>query len=222
MDGVQVTNTNASVNITYSVNVTAGAHVIKVDNLGTDWLLISNYVFTNIGSPLTVYSLKSSNSSTKAVGYILNNNYNWKYLQNSGGIAPAAVNAASMQIPGLQDGSYKVDYYSCSTGLLLSSTNVVVSAGILNAALPSIAWDVAFKLSVNVYLFTGNGNWSNAANWRNGLMPPSTLPAGAEIIIDPSIAGECILDVPQNIAAGGKVTVQSDKKFIINGNLTIQ
>ncbi len=222
VDGVQVTNSNASVNTTYSVNVTAGAHVIKVDNLGTDWLLISNYVFTNIGSPLTVYSLKSSNSSTKAVGYILNNNYNWKYLQNSGGVAPAAVNGASMQMNGLQDGSYKVDFYSCSTGLLLSSTNVIVTAGILNAVLPSIAWDIAFKLSVNIYLFTGNGNWSNAANWRNGLMPPATLPAGAEIIIDPLISGECTLDVPQNIAAGGKVTVQSNKKFVINGNLTIQ
>ena len=178
--------------------------------------------FTNIGSPLIVYSLKSSNTSAKAVGYILSNNYNWKYLQNSGGIAPAAVIGASMQMSGLQDGSYKVDFYSCSTGLLLSSTNVIVTAGILNAALPAIAWDIAFKLSVNIYLFTGNGNWSNAANWRNGLMPPSTLPASAEIIIDPLVAGECILDTPQNIAAGAKVTVLSNKKFVINGNLTIQ
>ena len=99
---------------------------------------------------------------------------------------------------------------------------MIVTAGILNAALPSISWDIAFKLSVNIYLFTGNGNWSNAANWRNGLMPPSTLPAGAEIIIDPLITGVCILDAPQNIAPGSKVTVQSNKKFVINGNLNIQ
>ena len=224
VDGVQVLNTNGSVNTTYSVNVTAGAHVIKVDNLGTDWLLISNYVFTNIGSPLTVYSLKSSKSNASAVGYILNNNYNWKYLKNSGGVAPTPVNGASIKMTGLLDGSYKVDFYSCSTGLLLSSTNVVVTGAVLNAALPSIAWDVAFKLSVNVtlYLFTGNGLWSNAANWQNGLIPPATLPAGAEIIIDPSAAGECILDRPQNIAPGGKLTVQSNKKLVINGNLTIQ
>ncbi len=224
VDGVQVLNTNGSVNTTYSVNVTAGAHVIKVDNLGTDWLLISNYVFTNIGSPLTVYSLKSSKSNASAVGYILNNNYNWKYLKNSGGVAPAPVSGASMKMTGLLDGSYKVDFYSCSTGLLLSSTNVVVTGAVLNAPLPSIAWDVAFKLSVNVtlYLFTANGLWSNAANWQNGLIPPATLPAGAEIIIDPSAAGECILDRPQNIAPGGKLTVQSNKKLIINGNLTVQ
>ena len=41
-------------------------------------------------------------------------------------------------------------------------------------------------------------------------------------VIDPLAAGECILDTPQNIDAGGKVTIVSNKKFVINGKLNIQ
>ncbi len=72
------------------------------------------------------------------------------------------------------------------------------------------------------YTFTGNGNWDVAANWSNNAIPPATLPAGAEIIIDPISNGECVLNIPQTVLAGAKVTVQPNKKFTINGNLTIQ
>lgn len=72
------------------------------------------------------------------------------------------------------------------------------------------------------YTFNGNGNWNVAANWSNNTIPPSSLPSGAEIIVDPVANGECILNVPQIVLAGAKLTVQQNKKFRINGNLTIQ
>ena len=72
------------------------------------------------------------------------------------------------------------------------------------------------------YTFTGNGNWDVAANWSNNAIPPATLPVGAEIIIDPISNGACVLNIPQTVLAGAKVTVQPNKKFTINGNLTIQ
>jgi len=72
------------------------------------------------------------------------------------------------------------------------------------------------------YTFTGDGNWDVATNWMNEVIPPSTLPAGAEIIIDPVTNGECILNVPQTVSSGAKITVQSNKKFRVNGNLTVQ
>jgi len=221
VDGVQLLNSNTAINTTYSVNISAGPHTIKVDNLGTDWILISNYVFTNIGSPLTTYVLKSANSA-KATGYIINNNYNWKYLQSSGGVLPAAINGANLQLSGLQNGPCKVEFYSCSTGLLVNVINTSVVAGLLNVPLPSIAWDIAFKLSTNFYLFNGSGIWSDAANWSNNMKPPALLPGGGEISIDPVVSGECVLDIVQQIAPGCKVTVQGNKKFIVNGNLVIQ
>jgi len=71
------------------------------------------------------------------------------------------------------------------------------------------------------YSFTGNGNWDNSANWRNNLIPPSTLPANAEIVINPAGSGECVLNIPLIIPADAKLTVVSGKKFTISGNLII-
>ncbi len=72
------------------------------------------------------------------------------------------------------------------------------------------------------YTFTGTGDWNTSGNWSNNAIPPPTLPAGAEIIINPESNGECILNIPQTVSAGAKLTVQSNKKFNINGNLIIQ
>src|SRR5215467_2498137 len=34
------------------------------------------------------------------------------------------------------------------------------------------------------YIFTGNGNYDNPANWFNNNMPPAVLPSGSEIDIN--------------------------------------
>jgi glucose/arabinose dehydrogenase len=72
------------------------------------------------------------------------------------------------------------------------------------------------------YTFTGNGNWDVADNWSNKTIPPATLPAGSAIVIRPAANGECVLNTPQTISPGSKITVQNDKQFRIAGNLTIQ
>lgn len=71
------------------------------------------------------------------------------------------------------------------------------------------------------FVFNGNGNWDNPANWSNNTVPPSPLPAGYEIVVDPS-SGSCILNVPYVVGAGGKLTVKADKSFVVQGNLSIQ
>ncbi|MEO6730679.1 MAG: hypothetical protein ABIN01_05645 [Ferruginibacter sp.] len=76
------------------------------------------------------------------------------------------------------------------------------------------------KLSASApvsFSFTGNGNWSNPANWAGGIVPPSTLPAGSTVTIN----GNCILDVAQHIAAGATLIVAAGKSLVINGSLTI-
>lgn len=73
-----------------------------------------------------------------------------------------------------------------------------------------------------LYTFTGTGNWDVSSNWSNNAIPPAILPACSEIVINPTIGGECVLNVPQIISAGAKLTVVSNKKFIIMGNLTSQ
>ncbi len=74
----------------------------------------------------------------------------------------------------------------------------------------------------NVYTFNGMGNWNIASNWVNNLIPPSVLPACSQIFINPPTDEECILNINQTIAAGAKITVMTNKKFRVPGNLIIQ
>lgn len=77
-------------------------------------------------------------------------------------------------------------------------------------------------LAVQVYTFTGNGNWSDPANWTNGQVPPSIITGNnARIIIDPLTGGECVLDVPQQVSSGATIEVKAEKAFRVNGNLVI-
>jgi hypothetical protein len=66
-----------------------------------------------------------------------------------------------------------------------------------------------------VYTFTGNGLWSNAANWSNGLIPPLPLPAGGMIVIDPLPGGECIYTGTLQLPTGTNLKVAAGKVFRI-------
>lgn len=74
----------------------------------------------------------------------------------------------------------------------------------------------------NVYIFNGDGNWSNAGNWSYGIVPPAVLPSGSEIFVNPRVGGECLLNISQTISQGAKITVMQGKKIKIPLNLTIQ
>lgn len=72
------------------------------------------------------------------------------------------------------------------------------------------------------FTFTGNGNWTDAANWSNNNIPPPILPTGSKIIIDPVATGECVLNTQQQINQGATITVNSGKKFRVVGSLIQQ
>jgi len=73
----------------------------------------------------------------------------------------------------------------------------------------------------STYTFTGNGNFTDAANWLNGLVPPYNNPLSDEIIINPAGNGTCILNVPLRLRAGGKFTLITGKKLVVNGNVRV-
>ena len=142
VDGKQKLNQSAAVNTTSSVNISAGAHDIKVDNLGTDWISVSNYTFTKIAPALESFVLRSS-AKNKIAGWLLNKNYNWQFLHDKGK-KPPSVTGASVLIPNIKNGTYTVNFYSCSTGKITNTANVAVNDGTLTIMLPSIKWDIAF------------------------------------------------------------------------------
>lgn len=72
------------------------------------------------------------------------------------------------------------------------------------------------------FTFTGNGNWNDANNWSNNMIPPSPLPATNNIIINPAAGGECILNVQQTVSNGASFTLQPGKHLLIQGNFRLR
>lgn len=83
--------------------------------------------------------------------------------------------------------------------------------------------DLSFCLSILpvTYTFTGNGNWTVAANWSNNMIPPSVLSDGSEIIIDPIAGGKCVLNISYTINPAARLTVKPGKHFEVLTNLTL-
>jgi hypothetical protein len=79
------------------------------------------------------------------------------------------------------------------------------------------------KTDPSTYTFTGNGNWTDSVNWLNGLVPPTTLPAGDSIIINNAAGGQCLVNIPaQHVSAGATMTVLSGKKLVLPGALNVK
>ena len=75
---------------------------------------------------------------------------------------------------------------------------------------------------VATYIFNGNGDWSKPNNWIGNKIPPSTVPAGVQIMINPISGGECILDVPLMMLPGSSLTLDANAKFMVQSNLLLQ
>jgi hypothetical protein len=179
LNGNLVFNQNVNANSSYSIQVPAGNHTIKVDNAGTDWIQVNNYTFTNIGSPVNAYVLKSQDQ-LRVAGWIHNKRYNWQELRNAG--VPPAVNGASLTINGVNNGSYQVKWYDCISGNELSTTSVIVTNGSLQLACPSLAWDAAFTaFEFSTIGVTGIGPGTNLPEADIKLYPN---PASGTIFID--------------------------------------
>lgn len=140
LDGVKAVNTIPGANQTYTVNVPAGQHTLRVDNLGTDWATIAGYTFTGIGSALDAYVLKSADN-TRLAAWILNSNYNHVFVKANG--APDAISGGVLTVKNVANGAYTAKWLDCQTGALLQSNPVTVSGGNLTVTVPDLVWDVA-------------------------------------------------------------------------------
>ncbi|MEP6583601.1 MAG: hypothetical protein ABJA90_05025 [Ginsengibacter sp.] len=73
-----------------------------------------------------------------------------------------------------------------------------------------------------IYRFTGVGNWDVPSHWSNNTIPPAQLSAGSQVIIDPPLGQDCILNVSVTLPAGVELTIVNGKSFVIQGKLTVQ
>lgn len=143
IDGQQVLNESAVIQQTYTVNVPAGQHTILVDNTGTDWITISAYIFSDIGSAVDVYALRSADEK-RLSGWVLHNLYNHTRLHDAG--APDPVANARMTVENWPNGNYLLKWFSTLSGQVFQQENVLVSNGHLQIQIPELLWDAAFYL----------------------------------------------------------------------------
>ena len=142
LNGTEALNSPATANTTFTINVPAGTHTIKVDNAGGDWYTVSSYTFTNMGSPLNTYLLKSADNRRTA-GWVHNKKYNWIDAA-PGNATPPTISGATLSIPGMADATYEIKWYECTNGTVQSTTVAVVAGGTLTLPVPDVAWDLAF------------------------------------------------------------------------------
>jgi len=113
-------------------------------------------------------------------------------------------------------------------GLCFSSTNAgylsneKVDALSINQRLHAFDISNLISAATTLFIFEGNGNWDEAANWKNSRIPAANLQVGSEIIINPLAGGQCTLNLPYIITQGVQLKVNDGKQFIIKGNLTLQ
>ena len=71
------------------------------------------------------------------------------------------------------------------------------------------------------YSFTGNGNWSNPANWATGVVPPNPLPANAEVLINYAPGSQCTIDIPIQVLSGGKIIVKTGRTLKVSNAVRV-
>ena len=69
-----------------------------------------------------------------------------------------------------------------------------------------------------VHVFTGNGDWMIATNWKSGAVPPDPLPSGSVIVIKPHNNGTCQLNQDRTISIGADFFVEPASHFLLGNN----
>jgi len=226
-----VTVTPFSSTAFYQADTTGGAGActrITGNNIGT---LRPNMVFAssgvkNLGSDTVTMSVNSASPPTVAIKITAGDSIQcagtttiFKATPNNTGANPAYKWTKNGTVMAGETAST----FSISSLNHNDSIRCIMTSGLTCGTLMDVVSNlVVITIPAPVYTFTGNGNWNIPANWANNLIPPAKLLSCSEIIVDPSGTRECILNVPQVVAPGAKITVVAGKKFRVNGNMLIQ
>ena len=147
VDGITVLTESNPANATYSVNISAGSHTIKVDNTGNEWIQIGEFRLTDYAQGVVPIKGNALRDGNHLVGWLHNQDYNWKYRLDNGAFPPS-VSGGIMQITGLAAN------HNYITQLISTADNAQVAlltatsdgAGKLSVNLPDVAWDMAFRI----------------------------------------------------------------------------
>lgn len=127
-----------------AVNVPAGAHRIRVENLGRDWVTVSSYRFGGcqiVDRPNVLVC--GMQSEGLAVLWIQNRDSSW-YNHARDAVRP--LDALGLAVLGLPDGRYDVQWWETWQGEPLRTEQLTVRDGRLPLTVPELKTDIAVKI----------------------------------------------------------------------------
>lgn len=131
----------------YEVPLPPGPHTVEMRNAAGDWVEVTSYRFGGCVDPRFATSLEVLGISTDdfAVLWAHNVRSNWK--ADAAGTEPEPTPpAASFELRGLRDGSYRLEWYDTRTGLATHTEEAVSSGGTMVISPGPVARDVACKV----------------------------------------------------------------------------
>ncbi|MAX27430.1 MAG: hypothetical protein CMJ19_23275 [Phycisphaeraceae bacterium] len=141
----QVTEPN-----TYQVNVPKGKHQIQVINTGRDWAQVSYQLtgpvltdqpFVNVMANAYPHA-KSGQAAL--IGWL--HNRQWVWIDVVDGKTIDGINSSVLELEGLVDGSFDLQWWDTTTGKIQTTQSVTVRNGQLKLDVPAFKTDIAFKL----------------------------------------------------------------------------
>jgi hypothetical protein len=146
LDGVVKTNIawpssggNINTNYTTSIAVTAGAHTVKIDNPGLDWINLGNITLNPYVPLLAAYAVGNTNFLASWIWHRTN-----VYLANA--TAPIT---GTVAVGGLNPGTYSATWWDTFAGSAISNFSLAVpDANPVTIATPSILRSAALYVGV--------------------------------------------------------------------------
>ncbi len=214
LDNVKVLSQPAAVNSTYAINVPEGDHQIYVDNKGTDWIEIADYVFTSYTPAIRSFALIGE---TEILGWIQHRNYNWKYVRDTGVPAPVQDGTITFS-PIAGNGPCTVEWWYPPSGTIVRTNTGTIIGGTLSLPVPSIQWDYAFKVRYgDTQVASGNcrlpppfaleQNFPNPFN-SNTMIPYSIVKGG--------VVGISIYNVNGRLVRHFEAVIRSPGAYVIS------
>lgn len=127
------------------LEVPAGQHVIRLENIAGDWLQITRLTFNGVRSSrypdLRILGLQHKDL---ALLWLQNKDFNWYTHQQ--GREPRPIEGAQFDLLGLPDGEYEIEWWDTWQGQPIGCEAAISMAGKLPLQVPSLTRDIACQV----------------------------------------------------------------------------
>jgi hypothetical protein len=147
IDGVEVARVDFSADskaILITLPITAGEHILVLDNPGSDWLQLEYIEIAQYRTPVRALALADRNLGAM-LAWVHHRDYTWESVAQGNTPEPLDVSLAMTDMP---TGIYRVTFWNTTTGNVIGEENTTVTAisnNVLHVTLPPLASQLAVR-----------------------------------------------------------------------------